>query len=170
MMRSSLQHTNSRSKDGAEGEVKGWQTFHHTLALQTVECLQFIDITEAILELVRKAAIRNGLVNVQTRHTTTAILVDEHEPLLLEDMKKALERLAPRGGAYQHNDLDIRTANLSPEEPANGHSHCKALFLRTAETLNIVEGAILLGRWQRIFFVELDSARKRTVSVLILGQ
>jgi secondary thiamine-phosphate synthase enzyme len=110
------------------------------------------------------------MVVVQTKHTTTAILVNEHEPLLLEDMKKALERLAPRGGVYQHNDWDTRTANLSPDEPANGHSHCKALFLRTAETLNLVDGALELGRWQRIFFIELDSARKRTVSVLLLGQ
>jgi secondary thiamine-phosphate synthase enzyme len=132
--------------------------------------MQFIDITESILELVRRADVRNGVVNVQTRHTTTAIVVNEHEPLLLEDMKKTLERLAPQSDAYRHNNFDVRTANLSPDEPANGHSHCKALFLRTAETLNIVEGAVQLGRWQRIFFIELDCARERMVSVMVMGQ
>ena len=147
-----------------------WQIYPHSIHLQTVECMQFIDITEAVSERVRQAGVRNGLVNIQTKHTTTAIMVNEHEPLLLEDMKKTLERLAPRDVAYQHNDFGIRTANLAPDEKENGHSHCKALFLRTSETLNIAEGAIQLGRWQRIFFLELDIARVRPVSVMIMGQ
>lgn len=147
-----------------------WQTSAYSIPLQTQEGMQFIDITEAVRERVRQSGVRHGLVNIQTKHTTTAILVNEHEPLLLEDMKKTLERLAPQDVDYRHNDLSIRTINLTPDESENGHSHCKALFLRTSETLNIVDGAIQLGRWQSIFFVELDRARKRLVSVLIMGQ
>jgi len=146
------------------------QTHHHAIQLQTAGCMQFIDITEAVIERVRQSGIRNGLVNVQTKHTTTAIMVNEHEPLLLEDMKRILEQLAPQNAAYQHNDLSLRTANLTPDEKENGHSHCKAMFLKTSETLNLADGALQLGRWQRIFFIELDSARKRTVSVMIMGQ
>jgi secondary thiamine-phosphate synthase enzyme len=147
-----------------------WKSSHHCVHLQTAGCLEFIDITEAILERVRQSGVRHGLVNVQTKHTTTALLVNEHEPLLLEDIKKILERLAPQDLAYLHNDFRIRTANLAPDEKENGHSHCKALLLRTSETLNLADGALQLGRWQRIFFIELDSARKRTVSIMILGQ
>jgi secondary thiamine-phosphate synthase enzyme len=147
-----------------------WQTAPYSIHLQTTECMQFIDITEAISERVRQSGVRHGLVNIQTKHTTTAVLVNEHEPLLIEDMRRTLERLAPQEGAYQHNDFRIRTANLTPDEKENGHSHCKALFLKTSETMNIVDGAIQLGRWQRIFFIELDSARKRTVSIMIVGQ
>ena len=146
------------------------KTSHHCLHLETAGCLQFIDITDAVSQHVRRSGVRNGVVNVQTKHTTTAIIVNEHEPLLLEDMKKFLERLAPQDLAYQHNNFSIRTANLSPDESENGHSHCKALLLGTSETLNLADGTLQLGRWQRIFFVELDSARKRTVSVMILGQ
>src|SRR5262249_19342544 len=125
---------------------------------------------ESVIERVRQSGVRNGLVNIQTKHTTTAILVNEHEPLLLEDLKKTLERLAPRNVDYRHNDFGIRTINLSPDERENGHSHCKAMFLRTSETLNLVDGGIQLGRWQRIFFIELDSARKRIVSIMIVGE
>jgi secondary thiamine-phosphate synthase enzyme len=154
----------------AERSPTALKISHHSLHLQTAGCLQFIDITDAVSERVRQSGVRNGVVNVQTKHTTTAIMVNEHEPLLLEDMKKVLERLAPQHLAYQHNDFTIRTANLSPDERENGHSHCKAIFLRTSETLNLADGTLQLGRWQRIFFMELDGARERTVSVMILGQ
>ena len=147
-----------------------WQASPYSFHLQTTECMQFIDITEAVVERVRQSRVRHGVVNVQTKHTTTAIMVNEHEPLLLEDMRRTLEQLAPRQVAYRHNDFSARTVNLTPDENENGHSHCKALFLRTSETLNIADGAIQLGRWQRIFFIELDSARKRTVSIMIIGQ
>lgn len=142
---------------------------HDLIQLETQECLQFIDLTDLVMEQVRESGVRTGFVNVQTKHTTTAILVNENEPLLLEDMKKILEKLAPQDGEYWHDDFQIRTANLSPEEDKNGHAHCKAMLLRTSETLNIVDGTIQLGRWQRIFFIELDQARKRVVSVMIIG-
>lgn len=146
------------------------QIFHDALHFQTTECLQFIDLTERITELVAASGVEHGLVNIQTRHTTTAIIVNEHEPLLLEDLKRTLERLAPREAQYRHDEFDIRTANLTPDERPNGHAHCKAMFLRTSETLNIVNGELQLGRWQRIFFIELDDARERTVSITIMGQ
>ena len=143
---------------------------HRTLHLHTEECLQFIDLTAALRQFVADSGIIHGLVNVQTRHTTTAIIVNENEPLLLEDLKKSLERLAPSTVSYRHDDFEIRTENLTPDERPNGHAHCKALFLRSSETLNIINGELDLGRWQRIFFLELDGARERTVSLSILGQ
>jgi len=154
----------------AERSGAAMKTYHHSIHLQTAAYLQFIDLTERITELVERAAVRNGLVNIQTRHTTTAIIVNEHEPLLLEDMKKLLERVAPRDSEYQHNNFAIRTVNLDPQESDNGHAHCQAMFLGTSETLNILNGRLQLGRWQRVFFIELDRARERTVSVMILGE
>ena len=146
-----------------------FQSFHHQLQLQTADCLQFIDLTDEIVRVVQEAGIRDGFVNVQTKHTTTAIIVNEHEPLLLEDLRRTLEQLAPRSVDYRHDDFDIRTANLTPDEKPNGHAHCKALFLRASETLNVINGELQLGRWQRIFLIELDCARARIVSVSLLG-
>jgi secondary thiamine-phosphate synthase enzyme len=145
-------------------------TYTEPIRVQTEECLQFIDLTDRIMDLVRKSRVRYGWVNVQTRHTTTAIVVNENEPLLLEDMKRVLDRLAPHDEDYLHNDFEVRTVNMSSEEDKNGHSHCKAMLLGTSETLNIVDGVVQLGAWQRIFLVEMDRAKTRTVSVMIMGQ
>lgn len=146
------------------------KTYHEPIHVDTRECLEFVEITDRVREAVRRSGVRNGLVNVQTRHTTTAILVGEHEPLLLHDLKQTLERLAPSHGPYRHDDFTVRTVNMCPEEEKNGHSHCKALFLRSSECLNIVDGRMDLGQWQRIFLIELDRPRSRTVSVMVLGE
>ena len=137
--------------------------------LRTEERLQFVDLTDLVTERVRRAGISHGLVNIQTHHTTTAIVVNEAEPLLLEDIKDLLERWAPRNGRYRHNDLEARFPPPPPEERQNGHSHARAIFLGASESLNIVDGKLLLGQWQRIFLVELDGARTRTVSIVVLG-
>ncbi len=141
-----------------------------TLRLHTDECLQFIDLTERIKAFVDDANISAGFVNIQTKHTTTAIIINENEPLLMSDLKHSLERMAPRTIAYQHDDFDIRTENMTPEEKPNGHAHCKALFLRSSECVNIINGRLDLGRWQRIFFIELDCARERSISLTAMGK
>mgnify|MGYP000850507620 CR=1 FL=1 len=143
---------------------------HESLQLETTEGVQFIDITEQLAAIVADSGVTHGWVNIQTQHTTTAIIINEHEPLLLEDMRDLLERFAPLDHEYRHNDFNIRTVNMMPDEQPNGHSHCRALFLRASETVNVLDGKMNLGRWQRIFFVELDGPRPRNVSVMTLGQ
>lgn len=145
-------------------------TVHHrSIHLETRYTLQFVDITDQVIDFVAGSGIRFGWVNVQSEHTTTAVVINEHEPLLIEDMRKTLECLAPREKRYSHDDFDVRTVNMEVGEQPNGHAHCKALLLRTSETLNIVDGQLRLGRWQRIFFIELDRSRLRTVSVMVMG-
>jgi secondary thiamine-phosphate synthase enzyme len=143
---------------------------HRLISVRSNECLEFIDLTDEIEKILEGSGVRNGTVNIQTLHTTTAIIINEREPLLIEDMKAMLDSLAPRDARYRHDDFQIRTVNLEPDEPENGHSHCKALFLRASETVNVLEGKLLLGRWQRIFLIELDRPRDRKVSVMIMGQ
>ena len=146
-----------------------FHTHHEVLRFSTECCLEFRDITDTIEEVILRAGIHTGTINIQSRHTTATILVNENEPLLITDMKRALERAASQKRKYSHDDFTIRTVNMEPDEEPNGHAHCKALFLRASETLNLVEGNLQLGRWQRIFFVELDRARDRSISVLIQG-
>lgn len=136
--------------------------------LRTEERLQFIDLTELVAERVRRSGIGHGLVCVQTRHTTTAVVVNENEPLLIEDAKRMLERLAPRDARYRHNQLH-RRPHAAPGESRNGDAHCRALLLGSSETLAIVEGALHLGQWQRVFLVELDGPRLRTACIVVMG-
>jgi len=136
--------------------------------LQTEERLQFIDLTDLVAERVRRSGIGHGLVCVQSRHTTTAVVVNENEPLLIEDLKRMLERLVPRDGRYGHNELH-RRHEPAPDESRNGDAHCRALLLGSSETLAVAGGALQLGRWQSVFLVELDGPRRRTVSVVVMG-
>lgn len=142
---------------------------HTTIRVETSHPTEFIDLTGRIEAAVASSGARFAFVNVQTLHTTTAIVVNEHEPLLLTDMAALLERLAPREAVYRHDNVSLRTVNCVLGEPPNGHSHCRALLLAASVCLNVVDGRLQLGRWQRVFFVELDGPRTREVSVLLLG-
>lgn len=147
----------------------GLRAHHDEIRLQTIECLQFIDLTSRIANIVARSGIRYGMVNIQTKHTTTALIINENEPLLIEDLKRLLDKHVPREGEYEHNDFS-RRVDIPPDEPANGHSHCKALFLPTSVMLNVADGRLQLGRWQSLFLIELDGARDRSVSVVVMGQ
>ena len=152
--------------------ARAWQPIaqHLVIRFDTDATRQFVDLTERVAQLVARCALDVGTVNVQTRHTTTGIVINEHEPLLLEDMCEALERHAPASAAYRHNDLAVRRVNLVPGERRNGHAHCQALVLRASECVNVVGGLLDLGRWQRLFFVELDGPQSRQVSVVVVGR
>ncbi len=141
-----------------------------TLKIRTEKCLEFIDITTEIKNFVDKTGIKDGLVNVQTMHTTATLLLNENEPLLIEDIKKNLEEVAPRKSDYKHDNFDVRTVNMCDDECANGHSHCKAVYLTPTNTINLINGKLQLGTWQRIFLLELDRSRNRRVQVQILGK
>jgi len=143
---------------------------NHIINLKTVATLDFIDITEKIQEKIKEAGIEKGVINIQSLHTTMAVIVNEAEPLLISDMKKLLEKLAPRTYKYAHDNFDIRTVNMCDGECANGHSHNKAIHLPTSAMMNIVENDLQLGRWQRVFAVELDRSRPRQIALQIMGR
>ncbi len=142
----------------------------HLIKLKTATTLDFIDITDKVKAKLKKAGVKRGVINIQSLHTTMAVLVQEAEPLLITDIKKVLDKVAPRTTKYMHDNFDIRTVNMCDGECANGHSHCKATFLPTSCYLNIVDGDIQLGTWQRIFAIELDRSRPRQIALQIMGE
>ena len=143
---------------------------HTRIHLSTCHPTQFIDVTDRLHSVIADAGLRVGVINVQTLHTTTGIVVNEHEPLLLSDFQGLLEETAPRDGRYRHDDVTVRTVNLTEQERPNGHAHCRALLLPSSACLNVSRGRLVLGQWQRVFFVELDGPRERDVSVLVYGE
>ncbi len=140
------------------------------IKLQSTEGPEFIDITERVEEMLRSSAIRTGDVRLYCRHTSAGITVNENEPLLLRDMSRFLERLAPPDDEYGHNDFAVRTVNMTENESVDGHSHCQRLVLNTSESIPVRDGRLQLGTWQRIFLVELDGARDREVLVQVFGE
>ncbi len=149
--------------------VSEFVAFAETLTYDTSHGLQFIDITAHIRDVVERSGVGFGQVSIFSSHTTAAVIVNEHEPLLLEDMKRVISRLAPADDYYAHNDFSIRTVNMVADESENGHSHCQQLFLGASVTMPVHQGAPRMGRWQSCFLVELDHGRRREVTVHVLG-
>lgn len=143
---------------------------HTRVRITTERHTEFIDLTDSLEELLAGSRIVTGFLNVQSLHTTAAIVVNEGEPLLLKDFECVLQRVAPDDAPYGHDDEAVRTVNLNPGERPNGSSHCKALLLGSSACLNVVNGRLLLGRWQRVFLAELDGPRSRDISVLVIGE
>jgi secondary thiamine-phosphate synthase enzyme len=124
-------------------------------------------ITSKIKDILDFTDIQNGQVLVFSRHTTTAIAINEDEERLLEDIKTYLRKLAPETDKYLHNDLHLRI--VPEDEPINAHSHLMAMTLSTSEVIPIVDGKLALGTWQSVLFLELDGPRTRTLSLQFWG-
>jgi len=140
------------------------------LQLNTQKAPEFIDITGWVTQCVAESQVRNGFAVVYSKHTTCAVRINENEPLLLQDMAKFLETISPRNGKYQHNDFRARTVNMNPDESPNGHAHLQQLLLGTSETIPVSDGVVQFGRYQSIFFIELDHPRPREVMVQVVGE
>ncbi len=152
----------------------------------------FITITDDVRKCIENSGIRQGLVVVQTQHTTASIWVNEDEKNLIgpteeigytSDLRKVLDRFADPMHDYGHNDIRS-DKNLSgkrnthlcepdengvTQECVNGHAHAQAMSLHCSASLIIDEGKLLIGPWQQIMLVELDHDRPRTVSFLVQG-
>ncbi len=140
------------------------------LEFQTKEIFDFIDFTNQLKDFVNLSGIKEGILNIQLLNTSAGLMINENEPLLLEDIKENLENRAPRSKNYRHDDLTKRTVNVCENECQNGHSHCNAIYLLTTITLNIIRGELQLGQWQSLMLVELDSARLRKVQLQAMGE
>jgi len=149
--------------------IGGLTLWAETLAFRTTAARQFLDVTQQVAAVVRRSHVSQGWVSVFSKHTTAAVVLNENEPLLLQDMGAMLERLSTSGGVYEHNDLSRRTGEMDPEECANGHAHCQHLLIGASENIPVADGGLDLGRWQRIFLLELDRPRNRQLVVQVFG-
>ena len=145
------------------------RTLTRVVPIQTDKHLQFLDVTDDVERTLADSGIQNGFAVVFSRHTTAGIRINEHEPLLLDDMTALLEQLVPQALSYRHDDYGVRTVNLNEDERVNGHSHCRSLLLGASESVPVVGGGLMLGRYQRLFLVELDGPQQREFVVQIVG-
>ncbi len=122
--------------------------------------IDLVDITREVEAAVRESGIKNGQVLVFVPGATGAIVTIEHESGLLEDFKRTLRELVPKGAGYLHDRIDD-----------NAHSHLRATLLGASECFPVVDGRLVRGTWQQIFFVELDvRPRHRRVVVQVMGE
>jgi octaprenyl-diphosphate synthase len=139
------------------------------LRFETAQATEFVDITDRLREEVRRAGMRMGRLHLQSLHTTLGLAVNENEPLLLRDFQGLLERIAPAGAGYEHDDF-ARRMDVALNEPVNGHAHCRQLLLTGFTTVLVEDGDLVLGQWQSVFAVELDGPRHRQLALQLDGE
>ncbi len=135
----------------------------HRLEFATAEPIQILDVTETVRDWIASTGIIEGLLTVTSPHTTARVNVNEREAQLQRDMVTFLKRLVPRDGDWLHN--------LAPvDDRDNAHAHLLGLFMNSSESIPVAGGALVLGGWQSIFFIELDGPRdRRGVDLHLLG-
>ncbi|HZL22214.1 MAG TPA: secondary thiamine-phosphate synthase enzyme YjbQ [Nitrososphaeraceae archaeon] len=120
-----------------------------------------IDITNNVEKILLESKLKNGIITLFVVGSTAAITTIEYEPGLQQDFSNMLEKIAPKGIKYQHDNT---------WHDGNGHSHLKASLIGPSLTIPFINGQTSLGTWQQIVFVEMDTrSRERKIVVQIIG-
>ncbi len=139
------------------------------LKVESKSQIEFIDITSDVMEIVKKAGIKEGMLNVFSPHTTAAVCINQNEPLLIQDFQRLLYRIAPIDERYSHDLFELKKGSAS-DGRSNGHSHAKNIILGVNMQLPVSKGQAILGERQSLFLVELDGGRLRHYWVQVMGE
>ena len=134
------------------------KTYTDYLVLQTRQRKEIVNITEELVDAVRKSGIEEGFLLVSAMHITAGVYVNDEESGLKRDIMKWLERLAPEGD-YEHHHTG----------EDNGDAHLKRILINHQVILPITKGQLDLGPWEQIFYAEFDGQRKKRVIIKGLG-
>ena len=127
------------------------------LHINTNRNFEIIDITSKINDLID---VECGIISIFSRHSTSAIVVNENEQGLLKDLEFMLNNVVSDRFSYEHDRIDD-----------NARSHLKSFLLSSSECLPIKNFKLDLGIWQSIFFIELDGPRNnRQITLTIVGE
>lgn len=133
--------------------------YHEKIHISTTTKFEIINLTDDIKKIVEESEIEDGLVNISTKHTTSAIIINEDENGLLYDYEELLKEIIPNKD-YKHDLID-----------SNAKSHLMGLLQNSNQTLPIIGTNLSLGIWQSVFFVDFDGPREnREVIVSIIGE
>lgn len=138
----------------------------HTL--ETGDGIEMINLDDQVSRTLADSGVSNGMLIISSRHTTTALTINEYEERLLQDVYAFYSRLVPKEEHYLHNDIALR--DCPDDEPENAHSHIMAMLLSSSEVVPVVDSELQLGKWQSVILFELDGPRTRTVTVQVIGE
>ena len=163
--KSSTVTVREKPMEGVATVTAGGVTIHgETFVIDTDQRIELVDLTNRIMDFVRRFNIREGMLSIWSMHTTCTLLINEFQGALLSDIKRFLEQMVARDAEYLHND-----PNHSDCDRQNADSHLRAMLLGHSLTLQISGGEVVLGQWQRILMAELDGPRARSLRVQVFG-
>jgi secondary thiamine-phosphate synthase enzyme len=142
----------------------GYKVFNRIIDWITSDRLQLLNITDRINEIVHKSGIRDGLVHLQSLHTTSAVFLNEWQDALIQDVRNFFEQVVRQDDYYRHNDPDY-----SDCERKNADSHLRGMLMGQTLCLQVRNASVLLGTWQSIIFAEFDGPRSRSLAVQVSG-
>ena len=121
----------------------------------------FTDITGEIAAWLRDAGIETGLLSILCRHTSASLLITENaSPAVLRDLAAWLDRVAPEGGHYAHDD----------EGPDDMPAHLKSALTGVNLSIPVAHGRMMLGTWQGVFLAEhRRAAHRRSIALHLIG-
>lgn len=138
------------------------QCFLDYIPLSTSGDTDIIDITQDVGAILYKSGIKEGLITIFISGSTASITSIEYESGAVQDLKKAIDRIAPKDMHYAHN---------ARWHDGNGFSHVRAALLGSSFNVPIQNGKLLLGTWQQIIFCDFDNRpRQRKITVQIIGE
>jgi secondary thiamine-phosphate synthase enzyme len=130
--------------------------------IETKGHTDIIDITSRVSDVLAKSKFKEGQLTVFVSGSTAAITTIEYEPGLLKDLPEALEKVAPTGVRYHHDDT---------WGDGNGSAHVRAALIGSSFTVPFHQGRMLLGTWQQIVVMDFDNrSRNRKIVVQLMGE
>jgi secondary thiamine-phosphate synthase enzyme len=134
--------------------------YNEHLTLQSKQPREFINITSQVRAAMEKSGFRDGIILVSALHANAAVIVNDEEPGLLEDVGVWLDKLAPVSDHYKHK---------GPFE-SNSGIHLQSLLLHHQAMVSFSEGRLDLGPWQSVLYAELDGQRPKKIVVKVMGE
>jgi secondary thiamine-phosphate synthase enzyme len=134
--------------------------YNEQLTLQTQGKREFVNITPQVKAAMEKSGFRDGIILVSVLHSNAAVIVNDDEPGLLEDLQSWLDQLAPERDDYKHRG----------RFESNTGIHLQSLLLHHQVIIAFSEGRLDLGPWQFVLFAELDGQRPKRILVKVMGE
>ncbi len=134
--------------------------------LTTKKEFEMIKITDEVKAAVEESGIKNGVVAVITKHTTTGIMINEALPCVEKDIEITLERLVPKDYPYVHTHMLPTYGTCSGNAPG----HLKSMLAGNHCMFPVIDGKMVTGGEQNIYFVEFDGLQIRRYMIVVMGE
>lgn len=136
------------------------KSYREELWFETKTRRAYINITPQVEAAVKKSGVREGVVLVNAMHISASVYINDDEPGLIRDYDDFLERLAPQGGTYRHNETG----------EDNADAHIKRQIMGREVLAAITDGRLDFGPWEQIFYGEFDGRRRKRVLIKVIGE
>ena len=133
---------------------------NENFVIHTMGNTDIINITKHVQNCVYKHELKDALVCVSIQGSTSAVTTIEYEEGLVRDLREALDKIAPSGANYHHDEI---------WHDGNGYAHVRAAIMGSSLTIPLIDGALQLGTWQQVVLIDFDNkARTRNVYIQII--